>query len=105
LGARPAALLAVIVLYLAAFVVPYLALPVLLWLGSPWAAAAALGVGLNLLTRAALAVRLDHTLLSVILHPVAVIFLLLIGVNSFLWTRSGKIRWRGRTYAARGDRS
>lgn len=104
IGASPLALLGVVLLYTAAFVAPYVAWPILAALGSPWAAAAALGVALNLLMRAALAVRFQHSLLSVLLHPVAVLALLAIAANSFVWSRRGQIRWRGRVYAARGDR-
>lgn len=104
LGGRKSALLAVMVLYVAAFVLPYLAWPVLAALGSPMAAAAAMGVIANLFVRLSLAVRYQHTLLSVLLHPLAVLMLMAIAINSFLWTRRGEIRWRGRVYAARGER-
>lgn len=104
IGANPVALLGVVVLYTASFVLPYLALPALLLTGSPLAAAAALGVALNVLMRAALAARFGHSWLSVLLHPVAVVGLLAIALNSFVWSRQGQIRWRGRVYAARGER-
>ena len=63
-----------------------------------------MGVIANLFMRLSLAVRYQHTLLSVLLHPLAVLMLMAIAINSFLWTRRGEIRWRGRVYAARGER-
>ena len=109
LGGRPLALLGVMVLYSLAFVAPYGVAAGLVAAGSgpaasAWLSAAAAGVGLNLIARGALAWRFQHSFLSVLLHPLAVLGLLAIAVNSFLWTQRGAIRWRGRTYAARGDR-
>jgi chlorobactene glucosyltransferase len=104
LGGRKSALLAVMVLYVMAFVLPYLAWPILVMFGSSMATAAAMGVIANLFTRLLLAVRYQHSPLSVLLHPLAVLILLAIAINSFLWTRRGEIRWRGRVYAARGER-
>lgn len=93
-------------LYSACFIVPYLALGgfALAGIGGVWLGAAALGVAANLVTRGALAARFGHTVLSVLLHPFAVMFFLGVAINSFLWSRRGQIRWRGRVYAARGER-
>ncbi|MEL6342615.1 MAG: glycosyltransferase family 2 protein [Myxococcota bacterium] len=106
IGESPFALLGVVALYSLAFIVPYIALFFAIDAGAAaaWTAAAAVGVGANLLTRGALAGRYGHSLLSVIAHPIAVMFLLALAVNSFLWSRRGQIRWRGRVYAARGER-
>ena len=106
LGSSPLALLAVMVLYTSAFVLPYLAWPALALAGAPaaWVAAAAAGLGLNLVARGMLAARFEHSFLSVMLHPVGVLLLLGIAGNSFAWSRRGAIRWRGRVYAARGER-
>jgi len=102
IGESPPALVLVLGLYFFSFVLPYLVLP--LSVGTPWLAAAAAGVGLNVLARLALAWRYGHTLLSVLLHPLAVLGLLAIAINSFLWSRRGEIHWAGRVYAARGER-
>ena len=99
LGEKPVALIGVIGLYLLTMVVPFIAL------GVPgWRLAALVGVGLNLLTRTLLALRYGHTALSVLLHPVAVLGLVAIAINSARWSRAGTIKWRGRVYAARGQR-
>ena len=69
-----------------------------------WLLPAAVGVGLNLLTRVALALRYRHDVGSVMAHPLAVIVLMAIAINSWSWSRRGTILWRGRVYAARGAR-
>ncbi len=105
IGGHPLALAAVIALYLGCFVLPWVALPVALVAGAPtWATAAAVGVGLNLLTRLVLAERHAHGLLAVAAHPIAVMGLLGVAVNSMRWSRRGAIAWAGRTYAARAHR-
>ncbi len=63
-----------------------------------------LGAILGVLTRAILAVRHGHRAWSVVAHPFAVLGLVGIAVNSFLWSRRGQIVWAGRTYAARPRR-
>lgn len=105
IGGHPLALAAVVALYGACFVLPWVALPIALAAGAPvWATAAAVGVGLNLLTRLILAERHAHGLLAVALHPLAVLGLLGIAANSMRWSRRGAIEWAGRTYAARSQR-
>lgn len=106
IGGHPAALAFVLALYTLAFLLPWVALPLALATGAPvWAAAAAVGVGLNLFTRLLLAWRHGHRLGSVALHPLAVLGFLGIAVNSMRWSQRGAIEWAGRTYAARGKRS
>jgi hypothetical protein len=68
------------------------------------AAAAAVGVAANLGIRLIMARRYGHSLLSVLLHPVAVLLMMGVLVESFRWSRRGDIRWRGRSYAARDQR-
>ncbi|MFT5683526.1 MAG: chlorobactene glucosyltransferase [Myxococcota bacterium] len=104
IGESTLALLGVVALYLLTMVLPFVALPLSLLVDPAWMAPAAVGVGLNLLTRSLLALRYGHTLLSVLLHPLAVLGLLAIAVNSARWSRLGAIEWRGRTYASRGNR-
>ena len=104
LGESLLGLMSVVVLYLLTMVLPFIALPLALLLDPAWAVPAALGAGLNLLTRTLLAVRYNHTALSVLLHPLSVLGLIVIAVNSARWSRIGAIQWRGRTYAARGQR-
>ncbi len=94
----PVALWAAILLYLVAFVVPY---GVLLAgvLGVPGVLVpAAIAVVANLAIRLWLAMRHGHPLLSVLLHPVGVLVLCGIALNSWRWSRSAAISWAGRTY-------
>jgi glycosyltransferase involved in cell wall biosynthesis len=113
-GGHPAGLFFVVALLFWSFVLPYLALAAALPLhaatgGTPLAASLLLGgvvgVGANLAARGLLAARHRHGLAAVLLHPVAVLVLIGIAINSFRWSRAGRIAWAGRTYAARPHRS
>ncbi|CAN1534964.1 HpnB, hopene-associated glycosyltransferase HpnB [Mycobacteriaceae bacterium] len=105
IGGRPPALIVVAVLHLMFFVAPYVALPVALAVGAPGlAAAAAVGVLANVGLRVIMAVRYHHSLSSVLLHPVAVLLMMGVLVESFRCSRRGDIRWRGRSYAAQAQR-
>ena len=92
-------------LHLLLFVAPYVALPVAALLGA-WglAAAAAVGVGANLALRVIMALRYGHSPLSVLLHPLAVLAMMGVLLDSFRCSRRGDIRWRGRSYPARSQR-
>ena len=105
IGGHPLAMVVVMALHLLLFVAPFIALAIAAALGA-WglAAAAAVGVAANLLLRLIMAVRYHHSLVSVLLHPVAVLLMMGILVESFRWSRRGDIRWRGRSYAARATR-
>ena len=105
IGGRPPALIVVAVLHLLFFVAPYVALPVALAVGAPGlAAAAAVGVLANVGLRVIMAMRYHHSLSSVLLHPVAVLLMMGVLVESFRCSRRGDIRWRGRSYAAQAQR-
>ncbi len=105
IGGRPPALIIVVGLHLLFFVAPYVALPIALAFGaSGLAAAAAVGVIANVVLRAIMAVRYHHSLASVLLHPVAVLLMMGILIESFRCSRRGDIRWRGRSYAAQAQR-
>ena len=105
IGGRPPALIVVAVLHLLFFVAPYVALPIALAVGAPGlAAAAAVGVLANVGLRAIMAMRYHHSLSSVLLHPVAVLLMMGVLVESFRCSRRGDIRWRGRSYAAQAQR-
>lgn len=87
------------------FVAPYVALPIAVLRGDTGVAvAAAVGVGANVLLRAVMAYRYGHSVLSVLLHPVAVVAMMGILLDSYRWSRRGDIRWRGRSYADRAHR-
>ncbi len=105
IGGHPVALVAVMALHLWLFVAPYIALPIAALLGDPGlAVAAAIGVVANLLLRLVMACRYRHGMLSVLLHPVAVLAMMGILLDSYRWSRRGDIRWRGRSYADRAHR-
>ncbi len=97
LGASLPGLGVVLGLYGSAFVLPYIALaaapqrPELL---APGAAGVAANVGL----RALLTARFRHAPEGIILHPLAVLGLLGIALNSARWHFKGTIHWSGRTY-------
>jgi chlorobactene glucosyltransferase len=105
IGGHPLALVVVLGLHLLLFVAPYVALPVAALLGA-WglAAAAAVGVGANLALRVIMALRYGHSPLSVLLHPLAVLAMMGVLLDSFRCSRRGDIRWRGRSYPARSQR-
>lgn len=110
IGATRWALVGVVGLYSAAFLLPYLALVagpgVGAWTGAGpgWGAVAAggaIGVGANTVVRALMAWRFDQPVWGVVWHPVGVLVLLAIALNSYRCYRRGEVRWAGRTYAAR----
>ncbi|MCW1958978.1 MAG: glycosyltransferase family 2 protein [Mycobacterium sp.] len=105
IGGHPLAMIAVLGLHVVFFVAPYVALPVALLAGA-WklAGAAAVGVAANIALRLIMALRYRHSLLSVLLHPLAVCAMMGVLFESFRWSRRGDIRWRGRSYAARAQR-
>ncbi len=100
IGGSLGAMLFVLGLYLACFVAPYglaaaaLAVPA-------WWVPAAVGLGANLLLRTALALRFGHAAASVLLHPIAVVLLGGLLVNSRRLFLADRIQWRGRVYVGR----
>ncbi|HKP52987.1 MAG TPA: glycosyltransferase [Chloroflexia bacterium] len=52
--------------------------------------------------RLALAMRLRYRLIDTLLHPVAVLFLIAICINSMVWALTGRGGWKGRAASARG---
>jgi hypothetical protein len=60
-------------------------------------------VGLNLLLRAVLAWRFRQPAEGILLHPLAVLALVVIAVNSWLWSTNDSIQWAGRTYRSSRD--
>lgn len=100
IGAHPLALIVVVALYVTTFVLPYLALIASFWIPQ-LLLPALVGVGINLALRLILAARHGHPLLSVVLHPLGVMGLMAIAVNSFIWHVKGSILWSGRVYATK----
>src|SRR5690606_21418395 len=89
-----------LMLYSAAFILPYLvvALSLLPGIDSPWVALpndlyllAWAGVGGNLVLRLVLAQRYSHPLFSVVLHPLGVGSLLWVALRAFRCVQSGRV--------------
>lgn len=90
-GFRAPAFAAVLALMAALFVLPYLLL------FTSWWQPALAAVGLNLVLRSLLALRSDHGLLSVLLHPIGVLAAIAIGIEAMLHRyRRGAVRWKDR---------
>lgn len=103
-GGRPSGLAAVVLAHVLVFLLPYAGLAAALG-GAVYLLVPSLaGVAANLALRALLALRLRQPLEGVLLHPLAVLALLAIALNSFRWSRRGQIHWRDRTYPARAAR-
>ena len=77
---------------LIAFVSPYI-----LWLVPSVRTLAFAAIGMNLLIRVLISIKYKHPFCSsVILHPISMLYAVIIGLNSFLSINRGTIRWRGR---------
>ncbi len=109
-------LLGVIALYSTAFVLPWVAVGMLVVastmttgglsaaLSSPWSVPALTAVAAGLALRLVHVVRHRTDVVSALVHPVGVVVLLAIAVRSWWWSRSGRIAWAGRQYGARQSR-
>lgn len=95
-------------LHFACFLLPYVLLGV--WLGkavfgqplpTSWLALSCFGVASNVLHRAVLAERHGHGSWAVILHPLAVLILLALALESWRRARLVGIEWSGRSYEGR----
>lgn len=90
-GFRGGALLGLMAVCFLAFIFPYVAIFI-----EPLARLAMLAVFLNIALRLILSLKYDQPLVGVLLHPFAIAFAMLIGLNSYRWYKTGKIRWKGR---------
>jgi chlorobactene glucosyltransferase len=60
-------------------------------------ALALIAIGMNLVIRGILAAKYAQPwLIGALLHPVAIAYLILLGLNSYRWYRTGQIKWKGR---------
>ena len=77
---------------LIAFVSPYI-----FWIISSVRTLAIAAIGMNLLIRISISIKYKHPFwVSVILHPIAMVYAVMIGLNSFLSINRGIIYWKGR---------
>lgn len=105
IGGHPLGLIIVMALHLLIFVAPYVVLPIAALRGDTGLlTAAAVGVAANVILRLIMAARHGHSLLSVLVHPLAVLAMMGVLFDSYRCSRRGDIRWRGRSYAARAQR-
>lgn len=103
IGGHPAALALVEALHVAAFLLPFAWLA--LATNDPRLLAPGLAGSLAIVaTRVALALRMRHPWQAVVGHPIAILGLLAIGLNSMRWVMRGRVQWAGRTYAAKNER-
>ena len=98
IGGSPLALLVLIVIHVLCFILPYPALIFGVVENNALLLPAMVGVVLNLLLRVVIGQRHQHTALSIVLHPLAVIGMIFISLNSFRWSHKGTILWRDRVY-------
>ncbi|MDZ7401873.1 MAG: glycosyltransferase [candidate division KSB1 bacterium] len=83
---------------LIAFVSPYV-----LWLVPAVRTLALVAIGMNLLIRILISIKYKHPFwVSVLLHPISMLYAVFIGLNSFLSINRGTIRWKGREIRVRG---
>lgn len=104
IGASLVGLVVVLALYLVTFVAPYVLL-IAAAVEPAWLWPAVVGVAMNVVLRAVLALRHDQPLEGVVLHPLSVLAFAGIAVNSALWQLRGAVEWRGRAYASRARRA
>lgn len=107
---KPSALVLALVLYGAAFVLPYLTLGLALLNYLNMSSSAQLpryvvalawaGVAGNVMIRLVLALRYRHPIYSVVLHPFGILLLMAVALNSFRWVRAGTVTWAGRSYGS-----
>ena len=84
-----------ILFHFALFFVPFL---LVIFLDSKWQVA----IWLIYLCRFALALRFNHSIISILFHPVSELFLLILGISSYLHCKSGRgVQWKGRAYLNR----
>ncbi len=61
-----------------------------------------ISISLIYLIRFVLALRFNHSVISIIFHPVSQLFLLVLGLSSYFQCKSGRgVHWKGRAYQTR----
>ncbi|MBX7259744.1 MAG: glycosyltransferase, partial [Candidatus Hydrogenedentes bacterium] len=88
-----------VVSHVACFILPFVAAPIWLQTGTPYAWMAVGSVLAALATRLALSLRFRHPVWSILFHPFGEAFLVMLGVYSWWLCVSGKgVSWKGRAY-------
>ncbi|MGH1366173.1 MAG: glycosyltransferase [Calditrichia bacterium] len=73
-------------------------LPYLLLFSATWFSIAIAAVGINLLVRLMLVLKLKHdAFTSIVLHPIGILATILIGLNSWRSVKQGHVIWKDRT--------
>jgi chlorobactene glucosyltransferase len=99
-GYSPVLLVLGIATLLALYVTPPVLAAWAFFAGEVWAAWAFLGAYLAAVAgRVALSLRFSYPVLDAFLHPVGILGLIAIAVNSMVWARTGRGAWKGRTIA------
>ncbi len=98
IGGHPLALVFVLALYAVAFVLPWLLLAFAPLLSAAIVIPAAIVVLMNVVQRLVVAAQRGHGVLSILGHPVGALAFLGIALNSYRWSRAGRISWSGRVY-------
>ncbi len=99
--------ISVMLLYVAAFLMPYVALAT--WAVLPGESgdllgASLLGIGANLMLQLILVWRYKQPPEYILLAPLSIIGFCLIAINSWRWQRAGRVNWAGRSYEGRAIR-
>ena len=73
------------------YLLPY----ILVWIPSI-AVYAAIALLLNVMIRALASIKFKDPLISIVLHPIAILLTLVIGLNSYRVSKTGTLKWKGR---------
>lgn len=85
---------------LIAFVSPYV-----LWIISSVRTLAIVAIGMNLSVRILISIKYKHPFwVSILLHPISMLYAVFIGLNSFWSINRGTIRWKGRVIRVGGEK-
>lgn len=103
-GAKPLALFIAVLVNILTFLLPWLTLALSLSVSKLFIPSL-LGIVSNLITRALLAQRFQQPwLTTLVLHPVGILAMIVIALNSWIWYAKGSIHWRGRAYPPKVQR-
>ncbi len=105
LGSSRLLLVLVLGLHLALWVMPYVAVGWGLAVDADWLRPGLVGVACCVALRGILVARFGQPLSGVLWHPVAVLGLCALALNSYVWHERGRIEWAGRAYGPRRARA